>query len=110
MGNKYLVRALRAFRTETYGQFDQVTYHVVQETQDAADEIDRLNAVIDQLKLGLLISFDGKDTRYGLTGAIAWDKVARLVQDTKEPGMVLVSLMPKPDGLYYIAEHAKRES
>lgn len=49
--NKYLVQALRAYRQKTYGQFDQVSESVVQETQDAAAEIERLNKQVEDLTL-----------------------------------------------------------
>jgi len=54
MGNHYLIKALRNYRVTTYGQFDQETKHIVRETQDAADEIERLNAKISALEEKLI--------------------------------------------------------
>jgi hypothetical protein len=103
MSNNYLIKALRAFRTETYGQFDQVTKHVVEETQDAADEIERLNARIAELEKGLVVSLDGSNTTSGMTGGLRWADVAKLVEE-KEAGFTTVTFMPKTDGLYYVVE------
>jgi len=38
----YLVKALRAYKVTTYGQFDREDHHTVQETQDAANAIEEL--------------------------------------------------------------------
>ena len=40
--DRYLIQALRNYRHVSYGQFDQETHHVVQETQDAANRIEEL--------------------------------------------------------------------
>lgn len=48
--NRYLIKALRNYRKVTYGQFDQESNWIVQETQDAATEIERLNKIIKELK------------------------------------------------------------
>lgn len=55
--NKYLVQALRAYRSVSYGQFDQETRTPVQVTQDAAtaiEELERVNTkMLEALKQAL---------------------------------------------------------
>lgn len=46
----YMKKALRAYRITTYGQFDQETKHVVKETQDAANMIEKLEGIIKNLE------------------------------------------------------------
>jgi len=51
----YLIKALRAYRVVSYGQFDRETHHVVRETQDAANAIEEL-----EYKLATMIAAKNK--------------------------------------------------
>lgn len=48
--NYYLIKALRAYRTISIGQFDQETRVLVPETQDAAEVIEQLERDNIELK------------------------------------------------------------
>ncbi len=54
MDNNYcnLIKSLRNYRAVIYGQFDQKSYFVVRETQDAANVIQNLVKENKQLKEG----------------------------------------------------------
>jgi len=43
----YLIKALKAYRFVTYGQFDQEDRHEVEETQDGARAIEDLLEVVE---------------------------------------------------------------
>lgn len=53
---RYLIKALRSYREVSYGQFDTEYEYEVEETQDAADMLERLweerEAVIQELEKG----------------------------------------------------------
>ena len=59
--HRYLIKALRAFRTTVYGQFDQASEYTVPETQDAADAIEALLRENKSLKQALRTVADMSD-------------------------------------------------
>ena len=108
ISNKYLVQALRGYRQITYGQFDQTTETIVPVTQDAAEEIERLNQRVAELERGVVVGFkEGTAEIYGMTGAIRWSDIARLVKETKgEPvDSEIVTLIAEQGQLKYILKH-----
>lgn len=102
--SKYLVQALRAYRDVTEGQFGQQTSTVLPLTQDAAEEIERLQKRVTELEEGVIVSLDGKRQLFGMTSGLDWKTVAQLVHDYKHENRPIVTLVATPDGLKYIVD------
>jgi hypothetical protein len=96
--SKYLVQALRSYRLKSYGQFDQVTEHVLDITQDAANEIEQLTARIAELEKPRLISFDGKNARSGMCQGFSWGTVKDILE-AKDGKAKVSSLILEDHGL-----------
>lgn len=86
VSNIYLVQALRGYREKSYGQFDQVTEHLVPLTQDAAAEIERLNALVTSLERREIAIGVGRPIVSGNYQRWGWKEIAEILD--KEDGSV----------------------
>jgi len=102
--NKYLVQALRDYRLRSEGQFGQVTESKLDITQDAADEIERLQRCLDEAAGPLVISFDGKNTTTGLCQGFSWKKVKELVEAYEKSTYQVVTFTATTQGFTAVWE------
>lgn len=106
--NRYLISALRTYRIQLEGQFGETSTFVVQETQDAADEIERLNTRVAELEAGLVVNLDGNNSRrvgVGMVSQRSWKHVAKLLEvEEKSGGNKVVQIVTKPEGLLVVWE------
>ena len=110
MKNTYLIQALRSYREIIYGQFDQEDARVVEITQDAANEIERLNEKIEEIKQ-LVISMDGANKTSGMVAGVSWDFVAGCIATRPQHyGEHVVTFLPKLSGLEFVLEHNQKEA
>jgi hypothetical protein len=109
MSNKYLIQALRAYRQVTYGQFDQETRHIVQETQDAADALEKADARIAELEKGVTVKFREDATPgIGYYSSRTWGQLRRLIEDDDGGGFDLTAIqVDEHYGLRLTWEHKK---
>lgn len=98
--NKYLIQALRAYREVSYGQFDQETRRVVQETQDAADALEAADQRIAELEKGVTVKLDeGVTPGIGFVSNRSWGWLAKLINVDDNGDMEVAAIVATPAGL-----------
>lgn len=106
MSNKYLIQALRAYRQVTYGQFDQETRHIVEETQDAADALEKADDRIAELERGVEVKLKaGVTPGAGLVSGMTWGQLKELIEKDDGGNYDLTAIVVDPDGLTFTWEH-----
>lgn len=98
ISNKYLVQALRAYCEKHTGQFNQETTRPVQLTQDAAAEIERLNALVDKLQERAFAIGIERPCLSGNYQRWSWTHLAQILSE-KDGAVVFYTLVATETGL-----------
>jgi hypothetical protein len=99
VSNSYLVQALRSYREKSEGQFGRTTERMVQVTQDAADEIERLNAEVAKLqdrKIAIGVKTPITSGNYARFG---WQQVAEALQQYNNGDVSFYTLVATESGI-----------
>lgn len=108
--NIYLVQALRAYREKSVGQFDQVSERSVQVTQDAANEIERLNAEVEALSRRMISVSGNPPYTAGILWTYSWQDLAMALDkhDSAFGPTTIHTIVVKPNGLETWAERKSK--